>query len=151
MMMTHDSQRVIALSCGMLLALLGTVPAAAQQSINVDQKGSEYITSTNSGDVTLNGTVKNPTASGTNNTAGALSAQGANSSYSINDANYNASGDTVGTYTAEVRDVRSTGSNSGSVNVRGTIDGSTLSGSSINQSIAATGYSNTILIKTTGK
>ena len=150
-MMTHDSQRVIALSCGMLLALLGTVPAAAQQSIIVDQKGSESITSTNSGDVTLNGTVRNPSVSGTNNTAGTLTAQGANTSYSINDANYDASGDTVGTYTAEVRDVRSTGSNSGSVNVQGTINRSMLNGNNISQNISATGYSNTILIKTTGK
>jgi hypothetical protein len=89
--------------------------------------------------------------SGINNTAGALSAQGSNSSFSINDANYDAAGNVVGTYTAEVSDVQSRGYNSGTVNVRGTVNGSTLTGNNISQSIVATGYANTISIKTTGK
>lgn len=147
-----DSRHTLVLACGMPLAMLAlAVPAAAQQSITVNQNGTDSVSAINSGDVSLNGWVSNPTVSGTNNTAGALSAQGANSSYSINDSNYDASGNTVGTYTAAVSDVHSSGNNSGSVNVRGSINGSSLNGNAISQSIVATGYSNTISIKTTGK
>ncbi|MFM9937547.1 MAG: hypothetical protein ACKVOL_15280 [Novosphingobium sp.] len=147
-----DSRRTLVLACGVPLAIMAqAVPAAAQQSITVNQNGSDTVSAINSGDVSLNGWVSNPTVSGTNNSAGVLSAQGANSSYSINDSNYDAAGNAVGTYTAEVSDVRTSGNNSGAVNVRGSINGSSLNGNAISQSIVATGYANTISIKTTGK
>ena len=102
--------------------------------------------------MTLQGTVISPTVSGgANNSAGSLSAQGANASYGINDQNYDANGNTVGTYTAGISNTNSRGVNTGSVSVRGTVTGSSLNGNNISQSIVATGYSNSISIKTTGK
>ena len=139
----------LALLSGLLLAC--TQPAAAQQ-LNFNQTGDSNLNAINSGDVTLQGTVISPTVSGgANNSAGSLSAQGANSSYGINDQNYDANGNTVGTYTAGISNTNSRGVNTGSVSVRGTVNGSTLNGNNISQSIVATGYSNSISIKTTGK
>jgi len=131
-----------------LLALAATAPARAQI---VTHNGDSDLSAINSGDITLRGTVTNPTISGgTENSAGNLAAQGASSSYSINDTNLDAKGDPVGTYSASVTGVRLDGTNSGSVNVRATVTGGTFVGNNSSQSVSATGLSNVISIKTTG-
>ncbi|MEI6643470.1 MAG: hypothetical protein WCL10_15660 [Novosphingobium sp.] len=130
-----------------LLALASAAPAAAQI---VSHNGDSDLSAINSGDISLHGNVTNPTVSGgTDNSAGNLSAQGASSSYSINDANLDAKGEPVGNYTASVTGVRLSGTNSGSVNVRATISGGSFAGSNNSQSVSATGLSNVISIKTT--
>lgn len=134
-----------------LIAAVCIVPANAQQSV-ITHSGNTDLSAINSGDISLRGNVINPIVSGgIDNSAGNLSAQGALSSYSINDANLNGQGDPVGTYTASVSNTRSNGTNSGSVSVRATITGGTLSGNNTGQSVSATGLSNVISIKTTSK
>jgi hypothetical protein len=140
--------RVVLLSAVTTLALAG--PAAAQELV-VNQTGSTSINSNNAGDVSLRGDVSNATVSGINNSAGTMTALGASSAYSINETNLTAAGDEARRYTARVSDVTSIGSNSGSVNVRGTITGGTYNGNNLGQSISATGISNTIAIKTATK
>ncbi len=138
-----------ALCCAAACALAGlasAAPAAAQ----ITHNGNTDLTAINSGDISLRGDVINPTVSGgIDNSAGNLAAQGASSNYSINDANLDADGEPVGTYTASVSNTRLNGTNSGSVNVRATITGGTFAGNNNSQSIAATGLSNVISIKTT--
>ncbi len=134
-----------------VLAIACAAPAAAQQSL-FEQQGNSNLNAINSGDITLSGNVINPTVSGgIDNSAGNLTAQGASASFSINEANLNAQGEAVGTYTASVSGVNTGGSNSGSVNVRGTFTGGTLAANNTGQSVSATGHSNIISIKTTSK
>ena len=134
-----------------IAALACPAPVAAQQAL-FDHDGNSSLNAINSGDISLHGNVTNPTVSGgIDNTVGNLSAQGASSSYSINDANLNAQGEPVGNYTASVSDTRSSGTNSGSVSVRATITGGTLVGNNSGQSVSATGLSNVISIRTTAK
>lgn len=136
--------------CALVLAL---VPAAAfAQGMSITQNGDDSLSAINSGQITLNGRVINPTAIGSSNTAGALSAQGAASTYSITDTNLDANGDPAGiTYQASVSGTKFNGDNSGAVTTNGRIVGGSISGKNSSQSIAATGMSNTISIKTTGK
>lgn len=125
---------------------------ASAQAVSINQSGDNSLTAINSGQVTLSGHVINPTATGSSNSAGALSAQGASSTYSITDTNLNASGDPAGiTYQASVSGAKFSGDNSGSVTTNGRVIGGMMSGDNSSQSIAATGMSNTISIKTTGK
>lgn len=134
-----------------VIVMACALPAAAQQTL-IDQSGNSNLNAINSGDISLSGIVTNPTVSGgIDNSAGNLAAQGASASYSINDANLNAQGEPVGTYTASVSGVNTGGSNSGSVNVRGTFTGGTLAANNTGQSVSATGHSNIISIKTTSK
>lgn len=134
-----------------VLAITCAAPAAAQQAL-IEQNGNSNLNAINSGDISLSGIVTNPTVSGgIDNSAGNLSAQGASASFSINEANLNAQGEPVGTYTASVSGVNTGGSNSGSVNVRGTFTGGTLAANNTGQSVSATGHSNIISIKTTSK
>ena len=143
--------REIGLCAISAMLLAASVPAAAQ-IVTINRSGDENLSAINSGDVSLHTTVTNPSVlGGTNNSAGATSAQGASTSYSINDANLDANGDAVGTYTANVSNVRSSGINTGTVSVKGTITGGTFNGNNASQSISATGLSNIISIKTTGK
>ena len=129
------------------LSILAAVTPAAAQILT--HNGDSNLNAINSGDITLRGDVTNPTISGgTDNSAGNLTAQGASSSYSINDANLDAQGDPVGNYTASVTGARLSGTNSGSVNVRATVTGGSFSGSDNSQSVSATGLSNVISIKT---
>ncbi len=138
-----------------VLAMLGAAlaPAAAfAQTLSITQNGDDNLTAINSGQVTLNGQVRNPTAIGSSNSAGALSAQGAASTYSISDTNLDANGDPAGmTYQASVTGTNFTGNNSGTVTTNGRVIGGSISGKNSSQSIVATGMSNTISIKTTGK
>lgn len=135
-----------------LLAAVAAIaaPAAAQELV-VNQAGNTSLNSTNAGDVSLRGNVTNPTVSGINNSAGSMNALGASSAYSINETNLNAAGDETRLYTAHVNDVATSGTNSGSINVRATITGGSYNGSNLNQSISATGLSNVISIKTASK
>jgi hypothetical protein len=134
------------------ILMLGIAGPAAAQSITINRGGGEDLSAINSGDVSLNSTVTNPTVlGGTNNTAGASSAQGASTNYSINDASFDAKGNPTGSYTASVSDVRASGINTGTVSVKGTITGGTFNGNNASQSITATGLSNVISIKTSGK
>ena len=134
------------------LALIAASPARAQSSLTLNQTGDSTLSSTNSGQVTLNGIVTNPTATGTSNSAGALTAQGASSTYSISDANLNVNGDPASiTYQASVTGVNVKGDNTGTVTTNGKVSGGTLTGTNMSQSISATGMSNTISIHTTGK
>lgn len=137
--------RSSALGCAAALLLLaGTAPAQIVHTSDSD------LSAINSGDISLRGDVTNPTISGgIDNSAGNLSAQGAATNYSINDAVIGTDGQPVGTYTASVSNTRLSGTNSGTVNVRATVTGGTFAGSNNSQSIAATGLSNVISIKTT--
>jgi len=136
--------RAIRLAAAVAMAL----PVAATAQIT--HNGNSDLTAINSGDISLRGDVNNPTVSGgTDNSAGNLAAQGASSSYSINDANLDAQGDPVGTSTASVSNTRLSGTNSGSVNVRATITGGSFAGNNASQSVSATGLSNVISIRTT--
>lgn len=131
---------------GALCTVACAVPAAAQ----ITHNGNSDLTAINSGDISLRGDVSNPTVSGgIDNSAGNLAAQGASSSYSINDANLDAQGEPVGTSTASVSNTRLSGTNSGAVNVRATITGGTFAGNNASQSVSATGLSNVISIRTT--
>lgn len=134
-----------------LLAAAAAHPAAAQQAL-FNQDGNSNLNAINSGDISLRGNVTNPTVNGgIDNQAGTLTAQGASSSFSINDANLDAQGNAIGSYTAHVSDTKSGGINSGSVSVRATITGGALNANNTSQSVSATGMSNVISIKTTGK
>ncbi|OYU36068.1 hypothetical protein [Novosphingobium sp. PASSN1] len=138
------TRRAIRLAAAVALAL--PVAAAAQ----ITHNGNSDLTAINSGDISLRGDVSNPTVSGgTDNSAGNLAAQGASSSYSINDANLDAQGEPVGTSAASVSGTRLSGTNSGSVNVRATITGGSFAGNNASQSVSATGLSNVISIRTT--
>jgi hypothetical protein len=129
-----------------LVALACAAPAAAQ----ITQNGDSNLNAINSGDVTLHGDVTNPTISGgIDNSVGNLGAQGASTSYSINEANIGTDGQPIGTYTASVSGARLNGTNSGTVNTRGTITGGSFAGTHNSQSVSATGLSNVISIKTT--
>ena len=129
-----------------LIVLAFAAPAAAQ----ITQNGDSSLSAINSGDVSLRGDVTNPTVSGgIDNSVGNLAAQGASTSYSINEANIGTDGQPVGTYTASVTGARLSGTNSGTVNVRATITGGSFAGTNNSQSISATGLSNVISIKTT--
>lgn len=133
-------------------SMVFAIGTAAAQGITINRDGDEQLSAINSGDVSLRGNVVNPTVSGgINNSAGSLSAQGASASYSINDMNLDAQGEAVGTYTAHVSGTNTSGINSGSVSVRATVTGGTLNGNNVGQSVSATGLSNVISIKTTGK
>lgn len=139
-----------ALRCAAVCALAGLATATAPAAAQISHTGNSELTAINSGDISLRGDVTNPTVSGgIDNSAGNLAAQGASSNYSINDANLDADGEPVGTYTASVSNTRLNGTNSGSVNVRATITGGTFAGSNNSQSVSATGLSNVISIKTT--
>jgi len=131
--------------------IFAATPALAQISIN--QAGDDSLTAINSGQVTLTGNVIDPTVNGgSSNSAGALSAHGAAATYSISDTNLNAQGDPAGaTYKASVSGTKFSGTNSGSVTTNGRISGGTITGPNSTQSITATGMTNTISIKTTGK
>jgi len=134
------------------MALIAVSPACAQSSLTLNQTGDSNLSSTNSGQVTLNGVVTNPTAIGTSNSAGTLTAQGASSTYSISDANLNVNGDPASiTYQASVTGVNVKGDNTGTVTTNGKVTGGSLTGTNMSQSISATGMANTISIHTTGK
>lgn len=133
----------------MTVAMAVTGPAAAQQGV-FTQNGNTDLNAINSGDISLSSNVTNPTISGgIDNSVGNLTAQGASTSFGINDSNLNAQGEPVGTYTASVTNTRSSGTNSGTVNVRATINGGSFAGTNNSQSVSATGLSNVISIKTT--
>lgn len=141
-----DPSRALCAAAALALFAIGSAQSAAAQ---ITTNGDSNLSAINSGDISLHGTVTNPTVSGgTDNSAGNLAAQGASSSYSINDTNLNANGDAVGTSTASASGNRLQGSNSGTVNVRGTITGGSFAGNNNSQSISATGLSNIISIKT---
>jgi hypothetical protein len=106
--------RFVALSGAAALALL-----AGTATAQIVQNGNSDLNAINSGDITLHGTVTNPTISGgIENSVGNLAAQGAATNYSINDANIGADGQPLGTSTASVSNTRLSGTNSGTVNVQ---------------------------------
>lgn len=138
------ARRAIRFAAAMSMAV--PMSAAAQ----ITHNGDSDLTAINSGDISLRGNVTNPTVSGgIDNSAGNLAAQGASTSYSINDANLDAQGEPVGTTTASVSNTRLGGTNSGTVNVRATITGGSFAGNNASQSVSATGLSNVISIRTT--
>jgi len=137
--------RFVALSGAAALAVL-----AGTATAQIVQNGVSDLNAINSGDITLRGTVTNPTISGgIENSVGNLAAQGAATNYSINDANIGADGQPLGTSTASVSNTRLSGTNSGTVNVRATVTGGSFAGGNNSQGISATGLSNVISIKTT--
>lgn len=148
----HRGHLATLAKAGLVAVVCAIAPLAAHAQISINQGGSNDVSAINSGQVTLNGTVNNPTASGTSNSAGTLSAQGAAATYSITDANLNANGDPAGiTYQASVTGVNIKGENGGAVTTNGRVSGGSLTGTNMSQTISATGMSNTISIHTTGK
>lgn len=138
-------------AAGLAAALLGCA-SPVQAQIVIDQNGDNELTAINSGNVTLQGSVSNPSINGgINNSAGNLTTQGASSVYSISDLSVGVSGEPDRTYSAHADGNHLNGTNSGTVTTNGKVSGGTWNGRDQSQSISATGMSNTISIKTVGR
>lgn len=132
---------------GLVLAL----PACAQSTLSVTVKGNDELSSTNSGQVTLNGSMTGGSIGGTNNST-SLAAQGASSQYSEANVTYDSFGNAVGTSgPVSVSGVSFSGSNSGSVTVNASVNGTSVTGSNGSISVSGIGMANSLSIKSSSR
>ena len=133
------------------IVLFAPLPAAAQKNtMDVTINGPVSLSAINSGDVTLKGNIYHPEVTGTNNTV-SLVAQGAVVNYDAQSDIQSITDQSTGNVSVTVSKANWNASNSGSSNVKGTINDINQPTQTGNATISAVGLQSGITINTRGK